>query len=75
MRTRAFASGLFAFIGLMACTQVERISDTYAQENFGQVEIDWKAETGPSVTLTVVAVDGGTVMEKRLSLNTLRPAT
>ncbi len=49
-----------------------RISKTYAEVNFGLVEIDWNANPAPMVTLKVVGLDGTAVIQHEVSLNTLR---
>ena len=49
-----------------------RISQTYAERNFGLVEIDWDAQPAPQVRLKAIGVDGRTVFEHQISLEELR---
>jgi alkaline phosphatase D len=48
-----------------------RISETYAEVNFGLVEIDWEAQPAPQVTLKVIGLDGTAVFEHQISLEEL----
>ncbi len=48
-----------------------RISETYAEVNFGLVEIDWKAQPAPQVTLTVIGLEGTAEFEHQISLEEL----
>ncbi len=48
-----------------------RISETYAEVNFGLVEIDWEAQPAPQVTLKVIGLDGTAVFEHRIGLEEL----
>ena len=49
-----------------------RISTTYAEVNFGLVEIDWQAQPAPLVTLKAVGLDGSSVFEQQIGLDELR---
>lgn len=49
-----------------------RISKAYADVNFGLVEIDWKAQPAPQVTLKAIGLDGTAVFEHQVSLDDLR---
>jgi hypothetical protein len=49
-----------------------RISKTYAEVNFGLVEIDWKAQPAPLVTLKAVGLDSVEAFEYKISLESLR---
>jgi alkaline phosphatase D len=49
-----------------------RISTTYSEVNFGQIDINWNANPAPMVTLKVVGLDGASVIQHAVSLNTLR---
>ena len=55
-----------------ALANSRRISDTYAEHNFGLVEIAWDAEPAPIVTLGVIGLDGEGALEHRISLADLR---
>ena len=48
-----------------------RISATYAEENYGLIEIDWQAKPSPLVTLKIVGLDGSSVIEHQVNLNDL----
>jgi alkaline phosphatase D len=62
-------------VGNESLTNSRRVSDTYAQENFGLVEIDWEAETSPLVAFRVMDIDGSEVMRHEVSLNSLSVRT
>jgi len=49
-----------------------RISTTYSEVNFGQIDINWNANPAPMVTLKLVGLDGTSVIQHAVSLNTLR---
>jgi alkaline phosphatase D len=49
-----------------------RISETYAEVNFGLVEIDWGAQPAPRVTLKAIGLDGTPVIEHQIGLEELR---
>jgi alkaline phosphatase D len=49
-----------------------RISKTYAEVNFGLVEIDWKAQPAPLVTLKAFGLDSVEAFEYKISLESLR---
>jgi alkaline phosphatase D len=49
-----------------------RISKTYAEVNFGLVEIDWEAQPSPLVNLKVIDLDGNSVIHHQISLSELR---
>lgn len=49
-----------------------RISKTYAQVNFGLVEIDWEAQPAPRVTLKAIGLDGKSVIKHEIGLEELR---
>ncbi|MCP4402723.1 MAG: amidohydrolase family protein [bacterium] len=49
-----------------------RISKTYAEVNFGLVEIDWNAQPAPQITLKAVGLDGSEAFEHTMSLDTLQ---
>ena len=48
-----------------------RISDAYAHENFGLVEINWDAKPSPVVLLRVMDIEGAEVLRHEVALNTL----
>ena len=48
-----------------------RISETYAEENYGLIKIDWHAQPSPVVTLKIVGLDGNSVIEHQVNLNEL----
>jgi alkaline phosphatase D len=58
-------------VGNELLTNTRRISGTYAEENFGLVEIDWDAEPSPVVVLRVMDIDGAEVMRHEVALATL----
>ncbi len=49
-----------------------RISKTYAEVNFGLIEIDWEAQPAPLVTLKAIGLDGTPVIEQQISLEDLQ---
>ena len=49
-----------------------RISQTYAELNFGLVEIDWEAQPAPQVALKAIGLDRTAVFEHQISLEELR---
>jgi alkaline phosphatase D len=49
-----------------------RISPTYAEVNYGLVEIDWQAQPVPLVTLKVIGLDGNSVFEQQIGLDKLQ---
>jgi alkaline phosphatase D len=49
-----------------------RISKTYAEVNFGLLEIDWKAQPAPQVSLKAVGLDGVVAFEHKISIESLR---
>ncbi len=51
----------------------QEMSATYHRENFGIVELDWKAES-PTVTLKVIDAEGGVPIEKSMPLSQLAAA-
>jgi alkaline phosphatase D len=58
-------------VGNELLTNTRRISGTYAEENFGLVEIDWDAEPSPVVVLRVMDIEGVEVMRHEVALQTL----
>jgi alkaline phosphatase D len=58
--------------GWEECINSQRISETYAGDNFGLVEIDWRAEPSPRIVLSLVSADGSVPLRHELSLDTLR---
>jgi alkaline phosphatase D len=55
-------------VGNESLTNSLRISDTYAELNFGMIEIDWSAQPSPLVQLRVIGIDGTAVIEHEVSL-------
>jgi alkaline phosphatase D len=53
-------------------TNTFRVSSTYAEVNYGLIEIDWQTQPAPLVTLKVVGLDGNSVFEQQISLGELR---
>ncbi len=49
-----------------------RITGPFVEHNFGLVEIDWDASTGPVVTLRAIGVAGATAFEHRIRVSSLR---
>jgi alkaline phosphatase D len=49
-----------------------RVSKTYAEVNFGVVEVDWASRPGPQLTLKAIGLDGKSVFEHKIGLDTLR---
>jgi alkaline phosphatase D len=49
-----------------------RISKTYAEVNFGLLEIDWKGQPAPQVSLKAVGLDGVVAFEHKISIESLR---
>jgi alkaline phosphatase D len=49
-----------------------RISKTYAEVNFGLIEIDWGAHPAPLVVLKAIGLDGTPVIEQQISLEDLQ---
>jgi alkaline phosphatase D len=49
-----------------------RISKTYAEVNFGLIEIDWEAQPAPQVMLKAIGLDGTPVIERQIGLEDLR---
>ncbi len=49
-----------------------RVSDTYAENNFGMVQIIWNAEPAPEILMRTVAENGLTVFEYVVSIATLQ---
>jgi alkaline phosphatase D len=49
-----------------------RISKTYAEVNFGLIEIDWETQPAPRVTLKAIGLDGTPVIERQIGLEDLR---
>ena len=60
-------------VGNEALANSRRISDAYAEENFGLVEIDWDGDPSPVVTLRVMDVGGAEVFRHEMPLTTLAP--
>ena len=52
-------------------SNIFRISATYAEENYGLIEIDWQAQPSPLITLKIVGLDGSSVIEHQVNLNDL----
>ncbi len=48
-----------------------RISEAYAEVNFGLVEIDWEAQPAPKVMLKAIGLDGTPVIEHQIGLEEL----
>lgn len=59
-------------VGNEVFTNSLRISKTYAEVNFGLVEIDWEAQPAPRVTLKAIGLDGTPVIERQIGLEELR---
>jgi alkaline phosphatase D len=57
--------------GNESLSNTRRISDVYAEDSFGLVEIDWNAESSPAVVLRVMSVEGTEVMRHEFALKTL----
>ncbi|MCZ6915701.1 MAG: hypothetical protein O7I93_02890 [Gemmatimonadetes bacterium] len=66
-----FTSGEVFYFGEEGLANSHRISYTYAEENFGLVEVDWEAEPSPVVTLRVMNVEGAQVFRHEMALATL----
>ncbi len=49
-----------------------RISETYANDNFGLVDINWEADPSPLISLKVINLQGSVVFEHRISLDELQ---
>ena len=58
-------------VGNESLVNTHRISDAYAEENFGLVDIDWDAEPSPVVTLRVMDIEGAEAFRHEVALNTL----
>jgi alkaline phosphatase D len=48
-----------------------RISNTYAELNYGKVNVDWRAKGGTEIILQAVGLRGTIAFEKRISLSQL----
>jgi alkaline phosphatase D len=57
--------------GNESLSNTRRISDAYAEDSFGLVEIDWNADSSPVVVLRVMSVEGTEVMRHEFALKTL----
>jgi hypothetical protein len=49
-----------------------RISETFANDNFGLVDINWETEPSPLISLKVINLQGSVVFEHRISLDELQ---
>jgi len=49
-----------------------RISETYANDNFGLVDINWETEPSPLIKLKVIDVKGSVVLEQQIRLDELQ---
>jgi hypothetical protein len=58
-------------VGNEALANSRRISDTYSDYNFGLIEIDWKAEPSPVLTLRLLDKKGRDVLRHEVALRTL----
>ena len=58
-------------VGNESLANLHRISDTYAEDNFGLVEMDWDAEPSPIVLFRVMDINGEEVLRHEVALNTL----
>ena len=58
-------------VGNESLANPHRISDTYAEDNFGLVEMDWDAEPSPIVLFRVMDIKGEEVLRHEVALNTL----
>jgi alkaline phosphatase D len=59
-------------VGNELLTNTRRISETYAENNFGLVEIDWDASPSPLIAMKVIGVDGAVAVEQAISLAALQ---
>ena len=58
--------------GWEECINSHRISDAYAKDNFGLVEIDWDAVPSPRIMLKLIGTDGTRAFEHEIALDSLR---
>jgi len=49
-----------------------RISENYANDNFGLVHINWEAEPSPLISLKAIDLQGSVVIEHKISLDELQ---
>ncbi len=59
-------------VGNEKFTNSLRISKSYAEVNYGLVEIDWQAQPAPLVILKAIGLDGKVVFKHEISSNEMR---
>ncbi len=58
--------------GWETCVNSFRISETFVQDNFGLVKIDWEAKPSPTIAVMVIGIDGSSHMHFEISLDHLQ---
>jgi len=53
-------------------TNSYRISETYAEVNYGLVDINWQKQTSPIVTLKIIGLNGSVALEYSINLDELK---